>query len=183
MKKLFLFFLLSGLSTVLFAQKLNPVIKDGTTMNANVFVQGQAYPLMLTIKSVKAPVSLAWSVEGYGDGEFVMNEKAMESGSAFFLNQPDLGTTKLGDSETYGLISKNAFKSLTENKTFTYNKIKFNLKTPDPNPVMIGGKEVDALRVSSEDKKLELWILNNPDFPFILQTAGMPFDTAVIDIK
>lgn len=183
MKKTVLFLLFSGLSLSVFAQKLNPVIKDGTTMNADVFAQGQVFPLTLKLKSVKAPITLIWSVDGYGDGEFVMNEKALENGTSLFIDRPNPGTTKLGDSETYGLISKKAFKSLVENKSFTYNDIKFNLKTPDANPVKIGGKEVDAFRVSAEGSNLEFWILNNPDLPLILQTAGMPIDTSITEIK
>ncbi|MCY1532259.1 hypothetical protein D9M68_675210 [compost metagenome] len=183
MKKIFLFLLSAGLTSGAFAQKLNPEIKDGTQLNASVFVQGQAVPLAFTIKSAKAPVTLVWSVDGYGDGEFVINEKALESGTSFFLEQPELGTTKLSDKETYGLISKQAFKSLTENKSFTYHQVKFTPKATDSNPLKINGKEADVIRVSSEDNKIELWILNNPNLPLILQTAGMPFDISVFEIK
>ncbi len=47
----------------------------------------------------------------------------------------------------------------------------------------INGKEVDATHVASEDGKLELWILNNSNFPFILQTAGMSIDIVISEIK
>ena len=47
----------------------------------------------------------------------------------------------------------------------------------------IGGKEMDATQIVSEDGKIELWILNNPNFPFILQTAGLPIDIVVSEIK
>jgi len=183
MKKIFfsLFCLTIAISS--FAQKTLPEIKDGTKMSASVFAQGQQFPLALTVKVPKGSVSLAWSVDGYGDGEFVMSEKALESGTALFLAQPGMGTTKLSDSETYGLISKAAFKSLVDTKGFTYSGIKFKTKTSGAKPMSMGGKEIDATHVVSEDGKLELWILNNPNFPFILQTAGMPMDTVVTEIK
>ncbi len=183
MKKIFLSLMCLSFSMALFAQKTLPEIKDGTQMNASVYAQGQELPLGLKVKTDKGTFTLAWSVEGYGDGEFVMSEKALEGGTSIFLTQPGLGTTKLSDSETYGLISKAAFKSLVDTKGFTYNGIKFKAKTTGISPMKIGGKEIDVTQVASEDGKIELWILNNPNLPFILQTAGMPFDTIVTEIK
>lgn len=165
------------------AQKTLPEIKAGTIMSASAFVQGQEFPLIITVKSLTAPVTLAWSVDGYGDGAFEMNEKAMQSGTALFMGQPGMGVTKLGDSETYCLISKAAFKSLTDTKTFTYNGIKFKAKTSDTTPMKYGGKEADVIQVISEDFKMQLWILNNPNLPFIVQTAGLPIDILINDIK
>lgn len=183
MKRIFLSLVCLSLTLVSFAQKTLPEIKDGTKMTASAFLQGQAYPLNFVIKSAKAPISLAWSVEGYGDGEFVISEKALESGTSIYLTQPNLGTTKLSDSETYGLISKAAYKSLIDTKGFSYSGIKFKAKTTGLNPLKIGNKEIDASQVASEDGKIEFWILNNPIFPFILQTAGLPIDILITDIK
>jgi hypothetical protein len=183
MKRIFLSLVCFCFSTALFAQKLLPEIKDGTKMQASAFVQGQEIPVMYTIKSTKAPITFSWSVDSYGDGEFVMSEKALASASSLFLAQPEPGSNKLSDSETYGIISKAAYKALVESQGFTFNGIKFKTKNPDPNPMKIGGKEVDATRITSEDGKIELWILNNPDFPLILQTAGMPIDIIVTEIK
>jgi hypothetical protein len=101
---------------------------------------------------------------------------------SFYMAQPGLGSTKLSDTETYGLISKSAYKSLIDTKGFTYNGMKFKVKT-DAAVMKIGGKEIDASVVSSEDGKLTLWILNNPNLPFIVQTAGMPIDLVVTEIK
>ena len=183
MKKIFLSLFCLSLSITLCAQKMLPEIKDGTKMTASAFLQGQAYPLNFAVKSTKAPVTIAWSVEGYGDGEFVISEKALESGNAIYLIQPSLGTTKLSDSETYGLISKAAYKSLIDTKEFTYSGIKFKAKTTALIPMKIGGKEMDATQIVSEDGKIELWVLNNPSFPFILQTAGLPIDIVVSEIN
>lgn len=165
------------------AQKTLPEIKAGTVMSASAFLQGQEYPLILTVKSLTTPITLTWSVDGYGDGAFEINEKAMQSGTALFLGQPGLGLTKLGDNETYCLISKAAFKSLTDTKTFTYNGVKFKVKAADSNPMKYGGKEADIIQVISEDGKVQLWILNNPNLPFIVQTVGLPIDILINDIK
>lgn len=184
MKRIFLSLLCLSFSVSLFAQKLLPEIKDGTKMYASAMYQGQEIPVFYTIKSAKAPVSITWSVEGYGDGEFVMSEKALAGATTLFASQPQPGDAKkLADSETYGLISKAAYKSLIDTKALTYSGIKFKVTSPDPNPIKLGGKEIDAIRITSEDGKMGLWILNNPDIPLILQTAGMPIDIVVTEIK
>ncbi|SFH21429.1 hypothetical protein [Pedobacter insulae] len=183
MKRIFLSVVCLFISVGVFAQKVLPEFKDGTRVYASAFVQGQEVPVSFTIKSIKTPITFAWSVEGYGDGEFVISEKGLANGTSIYTSQPGLGTTKLSDTETYGVISKAAYKSMVDTKALTYNGIKFKTKTPDPNPMKIDGKEMDATRITSEDGKVELWILNNPDFPFILQTAGMPIDVVVTEIK
>ncbi|MFC4211293.1 hypothetical protein ACFOWA_08885 [Pedobacter lithocola] len=166
------------------AQKTVPEIKTGTVMSANAFVQGQEFPLVLTVKSITAPVSIGWSVEGYGDGAFEMSAKALESGTQFLpVTQPALGVTKLGDNETFGVISQAAFKTLSDTKAFTYGGAKFKVKTPDTAGIKIGGKDVDAIHVVSEDGKLELWVLNNPSFPFVVQSVGQATDIVITDIK
>ncbi len=164
------------------AQKVLPEIKAGTMLFSSVYTQGQELPLILTVKSITAPVVLAWSVENFGDGAFEINEKALQSGTGMFMGQPGMGTTKLGDTETYGIISKAAFKSLIDNKSFSYNGTTFKVKTPDSNPMKLGGKEIDVIHVVNEGK-IELWILNNANLPLVLQTAGLAIDVVVHEIK
>ena len=166
------------------AQKTVPEIKAGTVMNASAFVQGQEFPLSLTVKSITAPVSIGWSVEGYGEGAFEMTAKSVESGTQLLaVTQPALGITKLNDTETFGIISNAAFKTLSATKAFTYSGVKFKLKSPETAGVKINGKEVDAFHVISEDGKQELWILNNAAFPFIVQSVGQATDIVISEIK
>ncbi|WP_199139294.1 hypothetical protein [Pedobacter sp. ASV12] len=172
-----------GLAITGFAQKFMPEIKAGTTLNATVFVQSQEVPVTFTIKRIETPITLAWFVDGYGEGAFELSQKAYESGKEIYTQQPPQGTTKLSDSETYGLISKDAYKSLTANKSFTYNGLKFKPKETGLNPMKLDGKEIDATQVASEDGKIELWILNNPNFPLILQSAGLGLDVVIHEIK
>jgi len=166
------------------AQKTVPEIKAGTIMNASAFVQGQEFPLVLTVKSIAAPVSIGWSVEGYGEGAFEMSAKSVDEATQLLaVTQPALGVTKLADNETFGVISKSAFKTLSETKAFTYGSAKFKVKTPDATSVKISGKEVDVIHVVSEDGKQELWILNNAAFPFIVQSVGQATDIVISEIK
>ena len=45
---------------------------------------------------------------------------------------------------------------------------------------MLGGQPVDVLHVVAQNETTQLWILNNPDFPFVCQIKGNPLG---IDIK
>ena len=181
MKKIIFTILSIGLFFSASAQKLLPEIKAGTTLSSHVYVQGQELPLVLTLKTITAPVVLNWAVDGYGEGSFEMSANALEKGTAIYMGQPGMGLTKLADNETYGLISKAAFKSLIDTKAFTYNGATFKVKSP-ATVMKLGTKEADVIHVVN-DQKIELWILNNPNMPLILQTAGLPIDVVVVEIK
>lgn len=184
MKRLLISLLCLGFFITAQAQKVLPEVKVGTVLYCSAFVQGQELPLILTLKSIAGPVSIGWSVDGYGDGSFDMSAKALENANQFSVpTQPALGATKLGDTETFGFLSKAAYKSLMETKTFTYGGMKFKIKSSDASAMKIGGKEMDVSHVESEDGKLQLWILNNPNLPLMLQTAGLATDILVVDIK
>lgn len=183
MKKIMFILCGLGILSTAQAQKTMPEIKAGTTLNATAYVQSQEVPVLFTIKRIEAPITFAWYVDGYGEGQFEISQKGFESGKSIYMEQPPQGTTKLSDGETYGLISKDAYKSLVDNKAFTYNGIKFKAKETGLKPMKLADKEVDATQVASEDGKVELWILNNPSFPLILQTAGLNLDIVIHEIK
>lgn len=183
MKKILLTVLSLALVTVAFAQKSLPEIKKGTTLNCEGFLNGQEFPLTLIVKSLASPVSIGWAVDGYGEGSFDMSDKALESATKMaIVSQPGQGSTKLAEDETFGLISKSAYKSLVDNKGFTYNGIKFKTKAT-PKALKVEGKELDVTHVASEDGKIELWVLNNANFPLVVQSTGMSVDIVLNSIK
>ncbi|WP_316772935.1 hypothetical protein [Pedobacter frigiditerrae] len=183
MKKIILSLVAIVLSLATYAQKTLPELKVGTALHCSAYVQGQEFPLLLTLKSISGPVSIGWAVDGYGDGTFEMTTKAFESATKLAaVSQPALGATKLGDDETFGIISKAAYKTLADKKALTYSGLNFKIKSP-ATAMKIGGKEVDATHIVSEDGKIELWILNNASFPLILQSAGLPTDIVVAEVK
>jgi hypothetical protein len=183
MKKIFLTVLGLTLFTGAFAQKSLPELKKGTVLEASGYMNGQQFPLTFTIKSLASPASLGWAVDGYGEGTFEMSDKALDSAMKMMVgSQPSQGVTKLADDQTYGLISKSAYKTLIDTKALTYSGVKFKVKA-DAKPMKINGKDADVTYIVSEDGKLEYWILNNPAFPIIVQSAGMPIDIVVTTIK
>lgn len=184
MKKIFLTLCCAVLSVMAYAQKTMPEIKVGTAMYASAYVQGQEFPLALKINSLTAPFSIGWAVDGYGEGSFEMSAKAMESANQFSSpTQPALGVTKLADTETFLVISKSAFQSLTDNKSFSYGGYKF-VPSTTPKAIKVNGQEVDATHVVSDGStKIELWILNNAAMPIILQSSGLATDISITEIK
>ncbi|MCZ4245543.1 hypothetical protein [Pedobacter punctiformis] len=167
------------------AQKSVPEIKPGSIMNAMALVNGQEFPLVLTVNSLTAPLSIGWSVDGYGEGAFEMSAKAVDNATKLLnVTQPALGVTKLADDETFCILSKEAYKSLVDQKTFTYNGIKLKIKSPDDaTQFKINGKDTDVSHVVSEDDKLHLWILNNAALPLIVQSTGLTTDITISEIK
>ncbi len=183
MKKIIFTFFALCLTVGVFAQKFSPTIKEGTVLNCSVFVQGQELPLTLDIKSAATPFVIGWSVEGYGDGTFEMSGNAIAKADKLYSpTQPSLGATKLADDETFGMLSKAAYQSLVDKKELTLSGITFKIK-PVAMPMKFGDKELDVTHLTGAEGKLEIWILNNEKFPLILQTAGMPTDIIVTDIK
>ncbi|MFC3562262.1 hypothetical protein [Pedobacter jamesrossensis] len=184
MKKIIAICCLLATSLGSYAQKFVPELKNGTVMTATAIVGGQEFPLALKIISATAPVSIGWAVDGYGEGSFEMSEKAFSSGSELLqVTQPALGATKLSDTQSFSLISKDAFKTLTDTKAFTYGGAKFKIKTPESAAIKVNGKDVDTFHVLTEDGKQELWILNNAAFPLVIQSVGQATDIIISEIK
>jgi len=113
-----------------------------------------------------------------------MNAKSINEGTQFInASRPALGVTKLADNETFNLLSKAAYKSLSDTKAFTYGGVKFKVKTPDSDSLQINGKDTDVFHVVSEDGKTELWVLNGAVLPLIVKSIGLPTDITVSEIK
>lgn len=84
-------------------------------------------------------------------------------------------TVTLPSDQTFMMISKNAFKDLSEKRRFEYDNTIYVLKgDTTESPVTPGGKPLDVLHVVALNETTQFWILNSPDFPFICKIAGNP---------
>lgn len=182
MKSVKLTILMLLFSVITFAQKFNPEIKDGTTMSSYVVMSGSEIEVGLSISSNDSGVGINWVVVGFGEGTFQMSKEAVEKGTKMYGGQPLPGITTLSSNETFALISKAAFKSLKETKAFTYNGFNFINKTSTES-VKINGQEADVIFVGTEQGGVNLWILNNPEFPLIIKSNGLPIDLYISDIR
>jgi hypothetical protein len=187
MKKLSLLIFASLLSIAVSAQKYIPVLGIGSKMDYNVELTNMAQHVNLTLKAISLndPMKFVWTVPGLGDGSFLIPAKALESGTKMVIKVPEPGqATVYKDDETILFISKASYTELIKNQTFTLNKIKFSVK-PLTEPYLINTKEADVLYLVSENNKVEVLLLNNPDFPLIVKMTGNPagFDFKLTSFK
>jgi hypothetical protein len=158
------------------AQKYVPSVGPGSVLNFNVtaLASGQQIPLTVTVIAIKDPLKLKWTVPGYGSGVFLINSKALQTGTKMRLEQPDPdGTTVYKDDETVIVTSASILSNLLKNQSFMMNGATFTVKDTGT-PYTINNKEADVIHVVSNKGKTELWILNNPDFPLICKIANNP---------
>ena len=156
------------------SQKFVPTIKSGTVLNYSAHIRAfdRTLPATLTITELTAPLKIKWEAGGMGTGTFEVSAKAIQSGTKVGIKQPGYDdVTKLKDDETLIFLSKDTFNELVTNKTFTLNKQTF--KVTDGAPAFtIADKEADTFYALSENGKVKLWILNNPDLPLICKIEG-----------
>jgi hypothetical protein len=176
MKKFFLLVFTITLSHTALAQKYVPKIGIGSVMNFTIEAvnMGQKVPLTLTTISLNDPMKFKWVVPGLGTGSFLIPIKALESATKMVVKVPESDqATIYKDDETVLFISKNAFSDLVKNQTVTLNKLQFTVK-PSDTPYLINNQEADVIHAATSNGKVEIWIVNNPDFPILCKMKGNP---------
>ncbi len=176
MKKFALLVIVFIVSHIAAAQNTVPQIGAGSIFNYNVFLTatGQQVQFALNIISLNDPMKIKWTLPGIGTGNFIIPAKALESGTKMRLQEPAPDAdTKFSDNETIMFVSKAMFSDMVKNQEFTMNKVKFSVK-PAAAPFQVGGKDIDTFHAVSANGKVEIWIINNPDFPVICKFTGNP---------
>lgn len=184
MKKVLVVALIALLGTAVKAQKLLPEIKTGTNLSMDLDYHGQALVLGLTVKSMGDVINIDWSASGAG-GTYAMKAKGLEGGTKFGGDQPQPdAVTALNDDETFMCISKSAYKTMADKKSFVYSGLTYTVKD-NADGFKVDGKAVDATFAATADGKTSLWILNNANFPVTLAMKGNPagIDYNTVSIK
>lgn len=174
------------MSSAMFAQKYVPQIGIGTTLNYNAEATNMGYksPLTLKVISLNDPMKFSWNIPALGTGSFLIPAKSLDSASKMIVRIPQSDQPLIyKDDESIMFISKNLLSKLIKDQAFTLNKTKFSVK-PLETPYLINTKEADVIYVTSDNGKVKLWILNNPNFPLLVKMTGNPagvdFDLASI---
>lgn len=169
MKKLSVALLLLFTTFCAFAQKYLPQIKAGTvlTYTAESRNTGSRAAVTLTIMSVVDPVKIKWEIPFVGKGFYEMSAKSIKSASQTIAKEPDPDiVTELDTTQTLILLSKDAYKSMVDHKTFELNGYTFNVQ-PDTSTFAINDKVAHVTFAKTQKGHREIWILDNPDFPII----------------
>lgn len=130
-------------------------------------------------------VTLHWGIERnlkWWEGSYRMTPAAVENGNSLSFRMPEDGNNlTLPDNETFAMISRKAFRELTEKGEFEYDGVKYEI-SGDPTP-MDGVSERDAegnwtrLVIPVTDSEGgQLWILNNPELPIIVMMKDNPLE-------
>jgi hypothetical protein len=186
MKKLSMVILMAISSHLTIAQKYLPIISANTVINYNAMATnvGQTVQLKLTVVSLTDPVTLGWQIPGFGQGTYQFTAAGFESGTKMKIKEPADGVTKLKDDETIMVISKKSFAGLVKDQTMVFNGATFTVK-PLTAPYKINDLEADVVHAVSANGKVEIWVLNNPEFPLLCKLSGNPggIDLDLANIK
>lgn len=177
MKKL-LFILSITLSSAAFAQTGSLTFKVGTKFDYAMDFNGQDIEYDLTIKSMGDPLIFEWDVPSYGTGTYELSAKGLQSGTGLNFEQVQPGTaTKLKDAETVILVSRDAFAGLKKTGNLNYMNLAFMKKTEaSPLSITVKGSLLNLIHVVSVNGTVQLWILDNPGFPLLVQIQGNPLN-------
>ena len=159
-----------------FAQeKFLPAVKGGTKMQYVANVNGQDIPVGFKIDSI-APdyLKIGWSVEGYGEGAWVMKQNSLQSATGSLGENPEPGVEQvLPDDKTQLVLSKDQWGTVAKDKKLKHNNVEFSVVAPAAeNAFKVGEKPVDVVYLESADKSSKLWILNSPTLPLIVKVVG-----------
>jgi len=175
MKSCFLFFGLV-ISLAGFSQsKFLPEIKNGTSMAYLANVNGQDIPVGFKVDSMAAEfLRIIWSVEGYGEGTWIMNKKSLQSATGTLGDNPQPGVeVVLPDDKIQLLLSRDQFSMLTKDKKVKHNDIEYNVVPASAGTEFkLADKAVDVVYLESADKSSKIWVLNNAAFPLLVKVIG-----------
>jgi len=111
------------------AQQVVPAIKTGTKIDERYSLYGQTVTINFTVATMTDSVRLDWTIRGLASGSYLISSAGFEKGTKINFVQPAaLSVIKLAPDETFGLISKEAFKALKKNKRLVYNNTTYLLK-------------------------------------------------------
>ena len=182
MKALLLIVMLT-VSFASFSQgKFLPEIKTGTKMQYTATVNGEQIPVGFSIDSMLTDyLKIGWSVEGYGEGSWIMNKKSLQSGTGSIAENPEPGVQMvLPDDKVQLIFSKDQWAALAKDKKAKHNNVEFNVATAAAgDEFKLDDKIVDVVYIESAGKTSKIWLLNNPAIPVILKITG---NTAGVDL-
>ncbi len=140
-------------------------------------VDGQQVPVGFRIDSATADfLKIGWSVEGYGEGAWIMNKKSIESANTSSGENPQPGVELvLPDNQAMLVLSRQQWNDLQKDKKFVHNGTSYTQVAPSAQTdLKLSEKVVDAFYVESENKTSKIWVLNNASLPIMLRIVGNP---------
>ncbi|PSL30057.1 hypothetical protein [Chitinophaga ginsengisoli] len=107
-------------------------------------------------------------------GKCLVTPEGTKDGSSLNWDNLNPGEERhVSKDQTLFFYSQKFYKELVKNKKAIYGGTTYVLKpTPTASQIKINNKKVKSLYVTSQDGKEAFWILDNPDFPLLLNSTG-----------
>lgn len=174
--KIFLLLILALAGPAAHAQAppLRPVVGPGTTFAYDFDLHGQHAPFELTVARAADTLRLNWRIRGLATGAYLVAPAAWQRANRLNFAQPQPGLAVRLPDQTFLLLSKQAFADLRAQGRYTYDQTVYVRANDAANPLLLSGQPLDVLHVVAQGDPTELWILNNPDFPFICRILHNP---------
>src|SRR5688572_14290279 len=113
-------------------EKVLPKLKGGTKMQYLANVNGQEIPVGFKIDSIASDyLKIGWSVEGYGEGAWIMKQKSLQSATGSLGENPQPGVDQVvPDDKTQLVLSKDQWAAITRDKKLKHNNVEFSVAAP-----------------------------------------------------
>lgn len=156
------------------APLLQPAVGPGTTFAYTLDLHGQHAPFELTVARAADTLQLDWRIRGLATGAYLVAPAAWQQADQLHTAQPAPGpAVRLPANQTFMMLSKKAFAELRARHRCVYDNTVYELQA-DAAPLLLRGQPLDALHLVAQEDATELWILNNPNFPFICRMWHSP---------
>ena len=142
-------------------------------------LHGQTRNYEVCITEQQDTIRFEWSILRnfkWQKGCYKMGRQNVENGNSLSWLQPVDGCeVALPANETFGFISRKAWKSLKENGWFIYNGTTYRKVVEEPTEKQeCNGKKV--IHVSADVDLTKMWIVDNEDLPLICKTSNNPLE-------
>ncbi len=131
-------------------------------------LHGQTRKYLIAMTDRNDTVDVAWSIARDGalqKGIMRMPRNRVENGNAFCWQQPADGERRvLGEGETFGIISRQAFSDLKDKGFFVYNGVTYRKADEE------GGR----VHVRADIDETQMWIEMSGELPVISEMRDNP---------
>ena len=178
MKFSFALLLLLMHATIAFSQeKFLPEIKKGVTLNYQVSVNGQLFPIQMKIDSLGPEYSrFNWSMQDGSGGNVINTKNSLESAVKAYWGELQNGSDlTMPNDQSILLLSKSVWNSIQKDKKFTLDDQQYSVKEQPGNAIFkLKDKPINVIYAESANGATRIWLLNNPSAPFMVKMEGNP---------
>ncbi len=165
-------------SGIAFSQgKFLPEIKKGVTLNYQVSVNGQVFPIQMKIDSLSSDYSrFSWSMQDGTGGAVINTKNSLESAvKGYWGDLQNGGEQTMPNDQSILLLSKSLWNAIEKDRKFTLDDQQYIVKDQPGGAIFkLKDKAVDVIYAESANGATKVWFLNNPSAPLMLKIEGNP---------